>query len=423
MNLKSTTFLFLILFLVLPTNVLANGITEIGSISEEGAIAIQNAFDASGIPSIQAAIIINNALVWAKGYGEQPALNTVFRTGSVTKTFTAAAFVKLNETGIINLDDDVSDYLPFQVRNPNEPGTIITIRMVLEHKAGMKIYHQFNQPWISAEMLQLLDDLNYTISIPVPSWNGIRLPLQDIINSTNINDPDLWLPTTGDFAYSNTGYFFLSFLLEHITNNTWSDYIHDTILTPLGMNETKFNVTEYAQPVAVPHLKLDNGTLVALPVYRDYGYGAGGLMTTVTDLSKFIIAVTNGGWYGDVQIFQPEYVPIMNQYLQQYGSMLGYSAEFGKFTTECGKLGAVLFTNWDMGNMALIWSALLTEGQSLLSQYCPEATTTTPTTSTTTSPTATTTNPPPPDILLISGLSIGGAVVVIAFLLVLKRRK
>jgi CubicO group peptidase (beta-lactamase class C family) len=422
MKQKLVALLLVIFFLMMPVSVYADGITEVGSISEEGAIAIQNAFDASGIPSAQAALIINDALVWAKGYGDQLTLNTVFNTASVTKTFTAAAFVKLNETGVINLDDDVSDFLPFQVRNPNDPSTVITIRMVLEHKAGMTLYHQFNQPWISAEMLQLLTDLGYTPSIPVPSWNGIRLPLKEIINSTNINDPDLWYPTTGNIAYSNTGYFFLSFLLEYITNHTWSDYIHDTILTPLGMNETKFNVTEYVQPVATPYLKLDNGTVVALPVYRDYGYGAGGMMTTVADLSRFIIAIMNGGWYGDTQVFQPEYVSIMNQYLQKFGSTLGYAAQFGTFTTECGELGIVLLGNRQDGNMALVYSALLTEGQSLLSSGCSTTTTTTTTTSTTES---TTTTPPPPfiDPLILGGFSIGGAIIVIAVMFVLRRRQ
>lgn len=420
MSPKAITFLFLLFFLILPIYVPANGITEVGSISDGAATAIQSAFDSTGIPSIQAAIIVNDEMVWAKGYGEQPTLNTVFRTGSVTKTLTAAAFVKLNETGVINLDDDVSDYLPFQVRNPNEPSTVITIRMLLEHKAGMNTSYQFHQPWISAEILQILNDLGYTPDIPVPSWNGVRLPLKDIINSTNINDSGLWLSSTGSFHYSNTGYFFLSFLLEYISGGKWSDYINSTILTPLGMTETRFNMTEYTQPIATPYIRLDNGTMVALPVYRDYGYGAGGMMTTAADLSKFVIAILNGGWYGDVQVFQPAYVSIMTQYLQQYGSMLGYTAEFGRFTTQCGKMGVVLLTNWVDGNSALIWSPMLTEGQRLMSAGCTTTTTTTTTTDTTTS---TTDIPPgPPTGLLIAGVAVGGAIVVLAVVLILKRR-
>jgi len=426
MNSKPVVLLFLVFFLMFPNSVIAMETTEIGSISGEGATQIQNALDASGIPSAQMALIIDDSLIWARGYGDQPSLNTVFRIGSITKTFVAAAFVKLNESGMINLDDDVSDYLPFEVRNPNDPAKVITIRMILEHKAGMEVYYQFNQPWISSEMLQLLDTLNYTPAIPVPDWNGVRLPLSDIINSTNINDLDLWLPSTGGYSYSNTGYFFLSFLLEHITNNTWSDYINETVLSPLGMNSTRFNVTEYEQPVASPHLELDNGTLVTLPVYRDYGYGAGGMMTTVTDLSKFIIAIMNGGMYGGTQVFHPNSVSLMKQYLHQHGSMLGYDAQFSTLYDERGSLGVILFDNWREGNSAFIWSALVAEGDRLLDGDV--TTTTTTETATTTSTISTTTETPPTtpgtnlsDFMLV-GVAAGGIVVVIALLLVIRSR-
>ncbi|MFX1481853.1 MAG: serine hydrolase domain-containing protein [Promethearchaeota archaeon] len=406
MNSKVIVLLLLTFFLMFPTNVFAIQTDEVGSLNEEHENEIQSAFDASGIPSVQAAIIINDSMVWAKGYGEQSSLDTVFRTASITKTFTAAAFVKLNETGVINLDDDVSDYLPFQVRNSNEPGTVITIRMVLEHKAGMTAYHQFNQPWISEEMLQLLDVYGITPSIPVPEWNGVRVPLRDMINSTNINDTELWLPTTGGRSYSNTGYLFLSFLLEHITNDTWGNYIHDTILSPLGMDDTKFNVTEYEQPVAYPYYKFENGTILQFPAYRDYGYGAGGMLTTVVDLSKFLIAVTNGGMYGEVQVFQPGYNSIMMQYLQPAGSMFGYSGLFELLQNENGKLGLILFSNMAANND--IWSALVDAGRCLLNGDC-----------------LTTTTPPPslPIDPLAIGLSVGGAVVAVSIVLLIRRRQ
>ncbi|MFW9910607.1 MAG: serine hydrolase domain-containing protein [Candidatus Thorarchaeota archaeon] len=406
MNSKAIVLLFSTLLLILPTNTFAVDVSEVGSISEEGESAIQGAYDASGIPSAQAAIVLNDSLVWAKGYGEQSSLDTVFGTGSITKTFVAAAFVKLNETGEIGLDDDVSDYLPFVVRNPNEPSTVITIRMVLEHKAGMTQYYQFNQPWASEVILQLLDDYSIPPSIPVPEWNGIRLPLQKIINSTNINDPDLWSPSTGGYAYSNTGYFFLSFLLEYITNDTWSNYIHDNILSPLGMDDTKFNVTEYEQPVAIPHLKLDNGTILEFPIYQDYGYGAGAMMTSVTDLSKFLIAVMNGGTYEQVQVFQPGYNAIMKQLLHPNGNTFGYQAQFSTLQNENGTLIPILFTNLRPSDASGIWDAVLDEGRCILNG-CP------------------TTTPPPPGPLidpLVVGLAVGGVVVVAAVVVVIKRR-
>jgi CubicO group peptidase (beta-lactamase class C family) len=409
MGSKRNALLLMAMFLMFSTNLIVINAEEVGSISEEGESAIQSAFDASGISSAQAAIILNDSLVWAKGYGEQSSLDSVFGTGSITKTFVAAAFVKLNETGEINLDDDVSDYLPFEVRNINEPSTVITIRMVLEHKAGMTEYHQFNQPWASEVILELLEDYGIPPSIPVPEWNGIRLPLKDIINSTNINDPDLWLSSTGSYSYSSTGYFFLSFLLEHITNDTWSNYIHDNILSPLGMDSTKFNVTEYEQPVAIPHLKLHNGTVLEFPVYQDYGYGAGAMTTTVTDLSKFLIAVMNGGRYEDIQVFQSGYNAIVKQLLQPNGNTFGYIGQFSTLQNENGTLIPILFVNQRPADISGIWDALLDEGRCLLNG-CPPP------------PTTTKTPPPPPNDLLLVGLTAGGVAIIVVVAIFMKRR-
>ena len=81
-----------------------------------------------GIPSISAAIIKNNSIVWYKGYGfyeklfrKKPTANTCYLAGSVSKAITATALLQLYEKGFFNLDDDVSEYLSFCFRNPNYP--------------------------------------------------------------------------------------------------------------------------------------------------------------------------------------------------------------------------------------------------------------------------------------------------------------
>ncbi|MFW9849123.1 MAG: serine hydrolase domain-containing protein, partial [Candidatus Thorarchaeota archaeon] len=375
MSSKRKGFFILLFILIIPIHVPAVQTTEIGSISEEGAAEIQSGFDTSGIPSVQAAIVFNNSLVWAKGYGEQSSLDTVYRTGSVTKTFTAAAFVKLQEEGLIDLDDDVSDYLPFQVRNPKQPDIVITIRMIIEHKAGFRSLYQFDQPWYDPAIRQWLLDNGLQSSLPeVTSFNGTRRPLRDIINSTNINDLDAWSSTTGTYVYSDTGYFFLSFLLEHITDDTWSNYIHDSILSPLGMDDTEFNITNTSNPIAFPYLESpENGTLIKIPIYKEFGYGAGAMITTAPDLAKFLVMVLNGGEYNGVEIFQSHSIPLLKQYLQPYGNMVGYSAIAELLNAENCNIGIVLLANWPHGPPASMWSAMVTEAT------CEDTTTTTST--------------------------------------------
>ncbi len=404
MSSKRSAFLILLFILIIPIHVLALQTTVIGSISEEGTAEIQSRFDSSGIPSVQAAIVINDTL-WAEGYGEQPNLDTIYRTGSVTKTFVAAAFVKLYEEGIIDLDDDVSDYLPFQVRNPNEPATVLTIRMFLQHNAGMSLLYQFDQPWYDPALYQWELDNGFTPGIDEVEWNGIRRPLHDIINSTNINDPDAWGLHTGTGEYSNTGYFFLSFLLEHITNDTWSKYIQDHILVPLGMDDTAFNITETSNPIAIPHLLHSNGTVLPVPLYQDYGYGAGAMMTTSADVAKFLIAIINDGMYEEVQVFQPENVPLVKQFIQSGGSIVGYSARINTFEGEDREIGLVLLANGP-GGYESIWSAILKEAAG-------GTTTTTPTLP----------GPGPSDLttlLIVSSLAVVAVVVIV---IIVKRRQ
>ena len=83
---------------------------ELGSIRPESAQQLQRLFDESSVPSLAAGIVVGDELVWAKGYGEQPDLSTVYITGSINKTIITTAILHLWEQGLIDLDDDINDY-------------------------------------------------------------------------------------------------------------------------------------------------------------------------------------------------------------------------------------------------------------------------------------------------------------------------
>jgi len=91
-------------------------------------------------PSIAACIIHNDIVVWSKGYGyydlesQKPTNEDIlYLQASVSKTVTATALMQLYEQGLFDLDDDINDYLPFELRNPNYPDEPITIKMVLSY--------------------------------------------------------------------------------------------------------------------------------------------------------------------------------------------------------------------------------------------------------------------------------------------------
>ena len=96
------------------------------------------------MPSLSACIIKNNGIVWSKGYGfydimhrKKACDDTIYMIGSISKSVTATALMQLYEQGLFDLDDDVSDYLPFTLRNPKYPDVPITFRMLLAHQSSL----------------------------------------------------------------------------------------------------------------------------------------------------------------------------------------------------------------------------------------------------------------------------------------------
>ena len=97
------------------------------------------------IIGLQVASVGNGELVWHGSYGVKEmntanAVNdsTLFMIASCSKPVTALGIMKLYDQGNINLDDDINDYLPFNIINPNYPEEKITIRMLLTHTSSLR---------------------------------------------------------------------------------------------------------------------------------------------------------------------------------------------------------------------------------------------------------------------------------------------
>lgn len=88
------------------------------------------------IPSIVAGIVVNDSLVWNRGWGAS-AVDTICPIDSIGKSFTATAILQLYERTLIELEDDVNNYIPFNIRHPEYPDKSITIRMLLSHQSGL----------------------------------------------------------------------------------------------------------------------------------------------------------------------------------------------------------------------------------------------------------------------------------------------
>jgi len=282
--------------------------------------AITKLMDMAHMSALSAAIIKNNEVVWAKGFGLYDRENnkeadekTIYLVASISKTFTATALMQLYEENYFNLDDDVSNYLPFTLRNPNYPDKPITFRMLLAHQSSLAE----DPPAFYAYIPGDLEVEGY----PYP-W------LEEYLVPGGINYiPQIWtnLPPGEEMNYANVGYGLLGYLVERISGKPFEEYCRENIFEPLGMNDTSFRLSNVnASRVAVPYVfKLGYQPLLQ---YGILVYPAGGLRTTVMDLSRFLIAHINGGVYNGIRILSEESVKEMHtvqypggRYSFQYG--------------------------------------------------------------------------------------------------------
>jgi CubicO group peptidase (beta-lactamase class C family) len=260
-------------------------------------------------PSMSACIIKNTTVVWSKGYGlydisqqKQATDQTIYVVASITKTITSTALMQLYEQGFFGLDDDINTYLPSSLRNPNFPNDPITIRMILSHSSSLTpdplSYHWFN----------------FSQPPPVPWYPNPWLE-EYLLPGGAYYNPQIWdtiYPPGEHMQYANINFDLVAYLVELFSGQPFYEYCNDHIFTPLAMTHTSFRLPDLPiDDVAIPYL-YQNRTYEPLLYYQLLHYPIGGLMTTVDDLSHFLIAHMNHGVYNETRILQNETVALMH---------------------------------------------------------------------------------------------------------------
>lgn len=289
--------------------------TELGSISAATDAEIVALLESGDIPSAAAAIIIGNEIAWAKGYGEQASLDTVYMAGSIDKSFIATAAMQLVDQGRIDLQADINTYLPYSVRHPDYPDTVVTVEQLMLHRSGL-VGDLFDSVWYDNDPTALrwfADEFGNDIS-DNPYADG-RPPLGDYLAShfEQADTTGLWIfePNT-DWKYSNLGvHLLLSHIVEQVSGKTIEGYIEDHILAPLGMADTGFEAADYDESVlAIPYTRVD-GENKPLPIT---GMSASRrLRTTATDLARFLGAHMSAGSFDGTEILPPESINTMHE--------------------------------------------------------------------------------------------------------------
>ncbi|MDZ4260816.1 MAG: serine hydrolase domain-containing protein, partial [Pseudomonadota bacterium] len=226
-------------------------------------------YQENNIPSLSAAVGVNGKLVWSGVIGHAD-LNkkliadsdTQYRIGSISKSITAAAVMRMSEKGLIDINAPFKHY----VKDFSAGKTEYTIKQLLTHQAGIRHYN----PGFS----ELFNSKEYTSTREAAA----------IVE----NDPLMFSPGAG-FNYTTYGYTVLSLAMEFAYSLPFEQIVVREVLSPAGMDAThqeKANAAE-AQHLAAPYLLMGDRLIDAPDDNLSNKYAGGGYVSTPIDLVKF----------------------------------------------------------------------------------------------------------------------------------------
>lgn len=227
------------------------------------------------VPGVSISVINDYQIEWNKAFGIMDAntndpvtTESIFEAASTSKFITAVLVLHFVQQGVIDLDQNVNNYLK-SWRVPENEFTQkekVTIRRLLTHEAGLP-----------------MTNFGYDENIGIPT----------LINVLNGESPALNKPAIPEFIpgsqwqYSNVGYDVIQLLLEDVIGISFQLLTQEVIFDPLGMNNSTFIYpldSERKKHEAMPH----NSEGISLePVMHLTAVAHGGLMTTPNDLAKF----------------------------------------------------------------------------------------------------------------------------------------
>jgi CubicO group peptidase (beta-lactamase class C family) len=240
-------------------------------------------------------VVKDGRILVAKGYGyadvaaKKPVApaSTLFRPGSISKTFTWTAVMQLVEQGKLDLDQDVDKYLDFSI--PPRDGKPITLRELMTHTPG---FEETAKNLFAADPASLMSN---------EAW------LKEWI-------PERIYPPGEVPAYSNYGAALAGYIVQRVSGQPFDVYIEQHIFQPLGMQHATFR-----QPLPQP-LKADMARSYAQasapprPFELIPAAPAGGMSVSGEDMARFMIAHLQDGRYGDAQILRPETAKQMHDF-------------------------------------------------------------------------------------------------------------
>lgn len=236
---------------------------------------VTKAIDTWKIPGLSIAIVRNDSVIYAKGFGVQSVATkapvnekTLFEIGSSSKAFTATLVAMLVGEGKMHFDDRLSTYLPdFRMYDP-AANEAVTIRDALTHRSGIA----------RGEL----------------AWLGSGVSRDDVLHRVRFLKPES--PFRSRYSYQNMMFLAAGQAAGKAAGTSWDDLVRQRLFTPLGMSST---VTTYKgltnANVATPH-GLDHDTAFTKPPFDAENIApAGAIISSASDMAQWLRFQLNDG--------------------------------------------------------------------------------------------------------------------------------
>ncbi len=238
------------------------------------------------IPGFAIGIIKDGEIVLSKGYGtleeggsDKVDGNTLFAIASNTKAFISASIAQLVDEGKLNWDDPVIKYLPYFELYDDYATNHTTVRDLLCHRAGLGTYSG-DAIWYKSE------------------YSG-----EEVVKRIKA------VPQAYDFrsgyGYSNLMFITAGEVIKAVSGQSWNDYAEDHFFKPLGMDRTitSTNDLEKLENVATPHKPMNGKNKAIAWTNWDNMGAAGGIISSVNDMLKWMQAQVDQGQFDDGRLF------------------------------------------------------------------------------------------------------------------------
>lgn len=242
-----------------------------------------------GVPGVAVAIVKDDKVILAKGYGlksvdakEQVDSKTIFGIASNTKAFAAASIALLVDAGKLRWDDRVVDHLPqFRMADPYVTREL-RIRDLLAHRNGLPPYGGDIMTWGSSYTREEILDRIRHVS-PVTSFRS-------------------------EYAYQNGMFITAGEVVEAVTGKSWDEFVREHFFVPLRMHSTSTTISSFVPQsnIAQPHIFV-NGKHERIP-WRDIGNlgAAAAINSNVEDLARWVRLQLGQGVFEGKRIYSAD---------------------------------------------------------------------------------------------------------------------